>query len=114
MNLWKRLLTHICGTHPGCPKDCPLVRFTGDSPRDTTEELIVDAAGGREAVALDWLEERVADSLYRRELLRGGWVVDVGVWGPGVFRQEAGRILSEMRPGFGLLVAVGRGRGPSA
>ena len=104
MQRWKRLLAHIHGMYPRCPEDCPRVRFTGDLPRDATEELIVKAAGGRESVALDWLEELVADSLYRQELRRGGWVVDVGVWGPAVFRREARNILRGMRPGFGLLV----------
>ncbi|MCL5961152.1 MAG: hypothetical protein M1358_17910 [Chloroflexi bacterium] len=78
------------------------VEFTGESPRNSSEELIKKIAGSRKLVSLRWLEEQIANTLYCAEL-PFTWVLDVGVWGPVIYSKEAAIIVAGMHPGFGYV-----------
>lgn len=91
------------GTHRYCQKCSLCVEFSGEAPANPSETLVHGAAGGKQAVSLHWLEERIADALYNAEVGRGGSANDVGLWGPAVFREESARVLAEMRPSFGVI-----------
>ncbi|OGO23725.1 MAG: hypothetical protein A2144_01260 [Chloroflexi bacterium RBG_16_50_9] len=83
------------------------LQFTGEPPGNPSECLIKEIVRESGSVNLDWLEEQVSDTLYRAELRRGGWALDIGIWGPAVFAKEAARILAEVRPQFAYLVREG-------
>lgn len=67
---------------------------------NASERLIEGIIGEGKSAPLLWLEEQVSDALYRAELLSGAWAVDIGVWGPKLFRSEAVRLIKEIRPEF--------------
>ena len=43
--------------------------------------------------------EELSDALYRRALGEGGWAVDIGVYGPTLFRADARRIVQHIAVG---------------
>ena len=105
MKLLKRIIApFIKQDDPG--PDCQFrVELTGEPPVNHSERLITEIVGAKRSVRLDWLEEQICNRLYRTELLAGGSVVDIGLWGPALFTREAARVLSEVRPGFARLVS---------
>lgn len=91
------------GRHRFCQKCSLCVEFTGEPPANASETLVRNAAGGKRAVPLHWLEDHIADALYRAEIGQGGSANDISLWGPGVFLKESARILAEMRSCFGVI-----------
>src|SRR5437870_1582201 len=57
--------------------------------RTSYEAMIIEMLRQNEAVGLAALVDWVADEMMRAEQIRGGWVSDIGVWGPALFRREA-------------------------
>jgi hypothetical protein len=47
----------------------------------------------------DYVRDQVAERLYRQSLHRGGGALDLGQFGPGLFRDEAVACLSEIALG---------------
>jgi hypothetical protein len=47
-------------------------------------------------VRLDGYVDELSEKLYRETLDEGGWAVDIGVYGPGLFRQDARRVIQEI------------------
>ena len=82
------------------------LRLTGKPPANAAERLVERIVGKGKSAHLHWLEEQVCDAFYRAELRGGAWVIDIGVWGPSLFRTEAARVLEEIRPEFARLVPV--------
>ena len=106
---WPRLAPLFRGGHASCPRCQTAVQFTGAAPASRGEELVKKVAGDRQAVPLHWLEDRLADALYREELRQGAWMTDIGLWGDTVFRQEAARMLAGVRREFGRLARQDEG-----
>ena len=100
----QRLITIFSRSNRPCACGNVLVQFTGEPPLDQREHLIQRAAANRACVPLHWLEERIARDLYRAELSQGAAALDIGAWGPALFREEAARILAGMRQEFGYFV----------
>ena len=107
--LWRRLAPLLFRGHTPCPWCHVQVRLTGAAPGNSAEALIKKVAGDRQAVAFHWLEGQLAEGLYRAELRQGAWLLDIGVWGGTVFRQEAASMLAAMRREFGCLVPADEG-----
>ncbi len=89
----------VSGTH-ACPRCRLWIQLTGETPRDPSERLILSIVGDRGQVPVHWLEDHLARELYDAELRQGGASLDIGVWGPFVFPEEAARILQSIRPEF--------------
>ena len=47
-------------------------------------------------VRLDGYVDDLSDKLYQKTLGEGGWAVDIGVYGPGLFRPDAKRLVQEI------------------
>ncbi len=64
----------------------------GRSSRLTTaalERIVWDVLQESQAIPLDRLIRRVADEAMRADQAAGGWVADIGVWGPAYYQQQA-------------------------
>lgn len=101
--LRKRLASLLFGSDHQCRWCNVQVEFTGFPPANDYEKLLLKLAGNHKQVSFHWLEERLAEALYREELRQGAWVGDIGVLGPAGFRNEAYQKLIKMKPEFGLL-----------
>lgn len=112
MNPWKRLILFLSRGHAPCSGCYVRVEFTGAPPRHPSEDLLRKASGGRRSVWLHRLEEQVAEALYHEALRRGGWSLDIGVWGPAAYRKEASRIVADIQPEFGHLIEDGESNRP--
>lgn len=108
MKLWRQFLSPRCRSHAPAPGDHVRMQFTGEPPANPSEDLIRQIVGARRSVSLGWLEEQIADALYHEGLRQGAWVIDIGIWGPAIFRKEAARILADIRPEFGFLPEEGQ------
>lgn len=93
------------GRYPSCYVH---LQLTGKPPANDTERLVEGIVGKGKSAPLHWLEEQLCDTLYRAELRRGAGTLDIGVWGPTLFRIEAVRVLKEMRSEFAYPVPDGR------
>ena len=60
-----------------------------DTGGDYFEALAAQLLRESPAIALDTLIDRVAEAALIDDYRRGGWVVDSGLWGPGLYRREA-------------------------
>jgi hypothetical protein len=63
------------------------------SPLTPEECLIVRELGGAEPRAVDDLVAIVSRTLYREDWRRGGWIVDIGIFGPNLFAPDVVRAL---------------------
>ena len=57
------------------------------------------AAGGQTSprpFQLDGYVDKLSEKLYRETLDEGGWAVDIGVYGPALFKQDARRVVQEI------------------
>jgi hypothetical protein len=52
------------------------------------------------------LVDRVSERLFREEVAQGGWVAEIGVWGPGIYNTEVTRVV-RMLEGSGLVIESG-------
>lgn len=104
MKLWKRFSSLLVKHHDPCPRCHVRLQLTGKPPENHSECLVKKIVGERKSVPFHWLEEQVSDTLYRAELSRGAWVLDIGVWGPTLFVIEATRTLAEICPEFAFLL----------
>lgn len=86
-------------TH-ACPRCRLWIQVTGEPSRDPWERLIQSIVGHRGPVRVHWLEDQVARALYDQELRQGGWTLDMGIWGPMIFPEEAVRMIEAIRPEF--------------
>ena len=109
MRLWRRLISSIFQGHSPCPECHVRLQLTGAPPGNCLEGLIKQIAGDRRLAPIHWLEEQICDTLYCAELRKGAWALDIGLWGPALFRKEASRILAGVRPEFGRFVREGEG-----
>ena len=93
--------THASDAAPGI-STVPIVRLV-DNPRrhaETAIELqIVSILQKGGAVSHDQLVQRVARELYESELRRGAAVVDIGLFGSGLFEPKA----QSLRAGDGTI-----------
>lgn len=64
----------------------------GYRPRGKLERRLA-AALSDGPLPLDTLVDRVVERLVRAEAARGGWVSDVGIWGPQAFGQRVVRAI---------------------
>jgi len=80
------------------------LQLTGKPPANDSECLVEGIVGKGKSAPIHWLEEQICDTLYRAELRRGAGTLDIGVWGPALFRIEAVCVLKEMRSEFAHLV----------
>jgi hypothetical protein len=76
------------------------LHLTVEPPANDAERLVKEIVDGGAVVDFEWLVERISDILYRAELRQGGGAVDIGIWGPAIFSQEAVRVLSGVRLEF--------------
>lgn len=60
-----------------------------DDGGDYFEALAAQLLRESPAIALDTLIDRVAEASLIDDCRHGGWVVDCGLWGPGLYRREA-------------------------
>jgi hypothetical protein len=51
---------------------------------------------GDAPVRFDGFVDRLSEKLYRQTLGEGGWAVDIGVYGPALFKQDARRVVHEI------------------
>jgi hypothetical protein len=70
-----------------------LLTGTKRSPLTPEECLIVRELGGAEPRAVDDLVASVSRTLYREEWRRGGWIADIGIFGPNLFAPDVRRAL---------------------
>jgi hypothetical protein len=70
------------------------------SPQTRVEQIAAAMLSDKDLIPLSELAEQLAESLYRDELRYGGWAVDVGLLGSGMFVADA---LQELRAGDGDL-----------
>lgn len=101
MKRYTRLICRLLPRHNVCAKCNLCVRLTGESPCNASEDLIKRIAGEHSLLPLHWVEKQINEELYRTALRKGGWVADIGTWGPNLFGKEASRMLKGMRPEFG-------------
>lgn len=100
MKLMRRLGFLVFGRPGRCPSRYVHLQLTGKPPANDSERLVEGIVGKGKSAPLHWLEEQICDTLYRAELRRGAGTLDIGVWGPTLFRIEAVRVLEEIRPEF--------------
>ena len=86
-----------------------IVRIEGSLREPTTlvERLTVAVLQRESPIPLHLLLERVADELYQQELDDGAWVLDLGMFGSGLFIPDLAR---EIRAGNGILWQITRKR----
>ena len=107
MELLKRYLSPLVRRDNSYPRFRVRVSFTGLPAANGAEDLIERIARGQQSIALNRLQEQLVEALYQSELRQGAWTLDIGIWGPAVFRKEARRIMESVRPEFALLVREG-------
>ena len=74
-----------------------MVELVDSSQAQTDEEQAVcEILSGINSSSLTALIEQVSRFLYNRSIQNGGWVVDIGIWGNGLFRKEAEQIIRGM------------------
>jgi hypothetical protein len=49
-----------------------------------------------QVIGIDGYVDELSDTLYQQTLGEGGWAVDIGVYGPGLFRRDARRMVQEI------------------
>lgn len=65
---------------------------------DTDEERIVcHILRERKSCNMSELIAKLADEMYKDELLNGAWAVDIGLFGPKIFKRDARRVVLGMR-----------------
>lgn len=52
------------------------------------EMLALHLLRQEQTISIEALIERIAEEAYRADLRAGGAVVDIGVWGPGLYRRD--------------------------
>jgi hypothetical protein len=74
------------------------VRLLAPAASSTTltreERLIARTLAATEALTVEDLRGQVSQLLYREESQRGGWAVDIGMFGPRVFTPDVARALA--------------------
>lgn len=81
-----------------------LLETSNRRPATTVERVVVNLLSREREMPLEKLVDFVADDLYREEHRAGGWAVDVGLFGSGLFVAEARRTLES---GNGELWQIG-------
>lgn len=76
-------------------------------PTTAVERLTLEILEERGEVDFDGLSQKVARKMYLDELGRGAALLDIGLWGPGLFLPEVTR---EIRARDGELWEIGRGK----
>jgi hypothetical protein len=59
-------------------------------------ETVADTAPASPLVQMNGFVDKLSEKLYRQMLGEGGWAVDIGVYGPNLFRQDARRVVQEI------------------
>ncbi|MBI2941278.1 MAG: hypothetical protein HYY04_12660 [Chloroflexi bacterium] len=73
----------------------PLVRLrAGAQPVTPAEGAASRLLIERGSLSLAELRRFLADHLLSEEQRQGGWAVDVGIWGSGLFQREADRLIA--------------------
>ena len=67
-----------------------------DQARNLNEKIACSLLQEIGSCKLDVLVGRLAEEMYQEELSLGGWVVDIGFWGPCLFHRDALRTILDM------------------
>jgi hypothetical protein len=73
---------------------CLLADVASAATLTREERLIMLTLAGAGALTVEDVLRRVSPLVYREELQRGGWSVDIGMFGPRVFAPDVARALA--------------------
>lgn len=78
------------------------------SPTSPVEQLAVNILRQEGSISFELLVEYVVSDLYREELDRGAWTLDIGLLGKGLFVPD---VVRGLKAGDGILWQIERPKG---
>lgn len=104
MMLWSQLAALLSARGGRSSRGDVYLCLTGEPACNPSELLIKTIVGARRKAPIEWLEKQISEALYREELRRGAGALDIGIYGPAIYREETAHLLAAVRPEFGYLV----------
>lgn len=96
INTFRQRLLHCAASPDLAAQRALTVRLLPEGRPESEDESLVHAALATGPLPLDVLIDRIAEQLVQVEIARGGWLTDVGVWGPATFRRDVTRLVGRL------------------
>jgi len=77
-------------------KATPRLKDAGQARTDI-ERLVCWLLETEEPCIVSEMVQRIANEMYYDELKHGGWVADIGIFGPSLFRRDALAVVDAMK-----------------